>query len=365
MTTQAFPAGQAPCVMLAEWIGQLNVEPWQGDTIAIDSAAQLEAAVDGETIIVRGGRGDLRVRVPAHTTLRVANLRGDVTARGVRACVLDDIEGQAVVAATGDVRLRDIYGKTIVEQVESLTIERDEQPRRRQVERRARRDIEVARAHTVDIAEAPDALLIVEAQFVSAGTVGGSCTAREIGERLELGAIGGSCEVARVAGELRLGDIGGNADMRSIGALTQLGAVGGSLYLDAVPLALAGDAKLRITVGGNAQIDLPEAADLTIHATTGGLIRGQGIDFTRAGGMATLRYGNGAARLDLIVGGSLDLHGGTPDIRTAPGGWPRPGSPPTRNAQRSADKARAAILRMVAEGQLTPEEAERRLSELD
>ncbi|MEO7913672.1 MAG: hypothetical protein ABIV47_28805, partial [Roseiflexaceae bacterium] len=65
----------------------------------------------------------------------------------------------------------------------------------------------------------------------------------------------------------------------------------------------------RATVGGDATIELPSEPNLTLRATVGGDVSGERIVST-GGGIFSAVYGEGAARLDLLVGGDLRLSGG-------------------------------------------------------
>jgi hypothetical protein len=382
MFTQTFRASQPPQVRLVECTGKLIVEPWDERDIAVEATAQPESIeMEGETLVIRRANSDLLLRVPAETNVAIADQRGDVAARGIHALAIVYAEGNVQVAAiSGAVRLRDIYGTTRSDDVESLVIEHDTQPRQHRLLKRLRREIEVSNTRTVEIAEASDNLTITTAQRVAVGPVGGNATVREVAGELRLGAIGGNCTVERVAGELRTGTIGGNADVRATGAVLQMGNIGGNLTLEGAPLTSAAVQHAgRLVVGGNARLEFPDDANLAIHATLGGTIHGAGINSTFAGGMATISYGAGAPRLDLIVGGNLELYGGAPEISS--GLWGnsarhgstkrRPPEPPSTRGQRGvapernvADQ-RLAILRMVADARISTEEAERELDALD
>jgi len=379
MFAQTFRAGQPPRVSLVECTGKLSVEAWDERDIAVEAAAQPESIeLEGEALVIRHANGDLLLRVPADTTVAVAGQRGDVMAHGIQAFGIVYAEGNVQVAAIGgEVRLRDIYGKTSADDVESLVIERDTRPR--QQGQRRRRDITVSNTRTIEIAEAGSDLTIVTAQQVAVGPVGGNATVREVAGELRLGTIGGNCTVERVMGQLRLGTSGGNADVRTVGAVLQIGNVGGNLTLDSAPLMIeAAEQASRLVVGGNARLEFPDDADLAIRATLGGTIGGKGINSTFAGGMATITYGAGAARLDLIVGGNLELYGGAPQISSTLWGSARPGpakhrppEPAIARGRRGAAPEpgpadqRLAILRMVADGQISAQEAEAKLDALD
>jgi hypothetical protein len=327
MTIYTFPAGQSPQVLLAGCAGKLTIDTWNERTVAFESEMQLEGPTqEGEAIVLRGAQGDLQLRVPADTTISIADQRGDVTVRGVRALTLERAEGAVRIGAiSGAVRLRDIYGVTRVDGAGMLVIERDEQWR--QCRERIRRDIEAYNIGMLEIAEASDNLTIVGAQQASVGSVGGDAIARivagdlrvgdvggsfrvaEVGGHLYLGNIGGNCTVRQVAGDLGIGHVGGTADLAQIGAVLRIGDVGGNLTLDAAPLMIetAPESGLRVAIGGNAQLELPARSNLTIQVIAGGVVRGEGLGSTLGGGMATIVYGDGAAQLDLIVGGNLTI----------------------------------------------------------
>jgi hypothetical protein len=76
-------------------------------------------------------------------------------------------------------------------------------------------------------------------------------------------------------------------------------------------------------VGGDATITLPDNANLSIRATVGGDVKGRSIITSRSGNLVNLVYGNGAAHLDLNVGGDLNLKGaGAPrSSSSASGSW--------------------------------------------
>jgi hypothetical protein len=109
---------------------------------------------------------------------------------------------------------------------------------------------------------------------------------------------------------LSIDKIGGSARIEEVGTVRRLGTIGGGLTLRSAPLSahFAVEHPAHITVGGSARVELPDQPNLTIRAITGGKITGAGIG-RHAGHMATLVYGEGAARLSLTVGGSLELHG--------------------------------------------------------
>jgi len=173
--------------------------------------------------------------------------------------------------------------------------------------------------------------------------------------------------------------------------------VGGNLHLEAT---FPAGSHAHFHVGGNASIALPGDANLSLHTIAGGCVSGESPDSGSYGNFADLVYGEGAARLDVIAGGNVRLlSSATPRSRSMGESWNDFGHsmagigremgrlgreigrematafkgvhghyqyghvkkerPPTY------ERDRAAILRMVAEGRITPEEGELLLSGLE
>jgi hypothetical protein len=147
---------------------------------------------------------------------------------------------------------------------------------------------------------------------------------RSVGGDVRLGNIGANCDVDGVAGNLALVNIGGSLTIRRVDGVDRIGNIGGNLMLHAAPLATGSIPHdgLRITVGGNARIELPDAANVRIEAMVGGTIR-TGRGFISGPGKGTVIFGTGAARLHIVAGGNVELHGGGAP-RTAGGAWSGP-----------------------------------------
>jgi hypothetical protein len=139
------------------------------------------------------------------------------------------------------------------------------------------------------------------------GEVGGNAEVAQVGGNLALGNVGGNCVIENISGSVRARHVGGNADLRSTGPILALGNVGGNLTLADAPLGqetLAMPAG-SIAVGGNARVELPAQANLSVDALVGGSIKGRNV--LNGPGMRTIVYGDGSARLRLTVGGNLTL----------------------------------------------------------
>jgi len=86
---------------------------------------------------------------------------------------------------------------------------------------------------------------------------------------------------------------------------------------------------------------------MRMRIMAGGSISGEAVN-QKCGNMATLTYGSGSASLNLTVGGSVKLSWAT---EAAYPGTVIAGKQPPNVAQR-----REAILKMVEQGRITPEE---------
>jgi hypothetical protein len=310
MQTQTFPAGDSPRVTITGCQGALSIEFWDQSSFGVDSAAGGAISQEDAALVIHEARGDLRLRVPAATEIAIDNHQGDLL----------------VAAIDGSVRLRDIDGSVFVSGVALLSIARDHLLRRRGWSLlRPRRHVEARDIGVAEIAEAHSDLLLVTAQRAVVGDVGGNATARSIAGDLTLGDVGGNCEVVQVGGDLALQSVGGNcvienisggirtrhvggnADLRATGPILALGSIGGNLTMADAPLGqetLATSAT-SIAIGGNARIELPAQANLSVDAIVGGSIKGRSV--LKGPGIRTIVYGDGRAHLRVTVGGNLTL----------------------------------------------------------
>jgi hypothetical protein len=310
MSTQTYPAGDTPRVIITGCEGTLLIETADQAGFTVESAPAQALSREDQALVIHQARGDLRLRVPAATEIAIENHAGDLR----------------IAALDATIWLRDIAGSVFVSGAGTLRIDRDELLRDREWSpRRPRRDVEARNIGVAELAEIHGNLLLAEARRAAVGEVGGNAHAHNIAEDLKLSHVGGNCEISQVggalevanvggncrieqiSGSLRAGHIGGSAEIRAAGPLLALGNVGGNLTLTDAPLGQEAAAAPAgsIAVGGSARIELPAQADLTINAIVGGGISGPGV---RGGpGIRTIVYGGGGARLRLTVGGNLTL----------------------------------------------------------
>jgi hypothetical protein len=356
---QTFPAGYEPRVIIAQVRGDLNASVWDQPTIAVEADGRVTQLYhEGDALMIEEGSGNLELHVPPGTEIRVSNLKGDVSIHGVRRVELVDIGG--------DIELQDIGIGVDIEKIGEAIALRDLRGDVRVVNATALRsrgvigadaflshvalvemetvgaDLALENVETAVIGNVGGDLNVDEiADALSCGNIGGDCIARSgtpfeiaignIGGDIEgsnaanvrIGSVGGESEFSEVQGIVEVGNVGGDASFRGVGGNLQVGSIGGDGALMGLNAAMevgsiGGDLELqatfpggshtRLNVGGDARIELPENANLSIRAAVGGEVTGQSVTF-EGGNMISLVYGDGAAGLELRVGGDLELRG--------------------------------------------------------
>ena len=363
MAQQTFAVGAAPRVVITRVGGDLSVRTWREQAISVETESDgIVGGIhqEGDTLTIVDCDSDIEILVPEDTSFKSANINGDVLVDGVRRVELENISGDATiknisgeaglenigeavdltnlggdlsVSNTSILRVRhSVGGDTALKDVAVIEIET------------VGSDLAVVRAETVMIStvggdlsaeEVSSALRcgvvggdcavtggastgitvgniggdlsISSAAYVQIGNVGGDCSLRDAQGDVELGYIGGDVSFNGIGGNLQVGHVGSDAALKGIQSSIEVGSIGGDLSLQA---AFPVDSRARLNVGGDAVIVLPDNPNLTIQANVGGDISGRSIIASRSGKMISLNYGDGAAHLELNVGGDLALRGG-------------------------------------------------------
>jgi len=403
---------------LAEWAGTVDLEGW--DEAGID----LESTSDGPTVrevddvlVLEGLHGDARLRVPRTLAVELQRHKGAVTVRGIRALKADRVDGDVDLEGIAEaVQIRDLTGDLRMLGAASLVLEDTRHDRARDHRERGARDVELQDVRTVDIQNVRKSLTIANAESVVVGNVGGTTRIEGVSKSLRISNVGGRFEATDISGDLHVDNVGGSATLSNVSAVRHVGNIGGSLTMSGA--ALLADHPLHIAIGGSAQIELPAVANLTLHATTGGHVHADGLGSSGMRHNATLVYGEGGPDWHLAVGGNLTVSGGgrprstqaswgfdnvfgsgsdkfkTKKMKFGPGdfnfdfsgigeafsgmgeafsgafaGFNTQTVAETRGANvataEDTSAERVAILRMVAEGRITPEEGEQLLNALD
>lgn len=426
MATYTYESGTQPTIRLHRCDSDIAIMGVDGTTIELATSAddtleeavtQTEQALHIEAIedrislrVPRGAQieieqqgGDVLVQDVA--SVRLANVGGDIKLRGIAGAVtLDSIDGDVTIERADTITGQYIASDVRCVAATALKIEE------------VGSDIRVVDIPSVEIDRVGGDAHIVGAQercqlgsvdgdlrIRNAGTttvrtVAGDFAAEQIGA-LEVESIEGDCNIssahgrvtirsissdlnARIQhGPLHVANIDGDARIDGVAAGLELSNVGGDLDFRAEPLD---GATYQAHVDGDATISLPANCNLTIEAQVEGNISGLGTSRGRrpSNPFSTV-LGSGAAQLTLSVDGDLAMRGAglraQPRVlegaRTAEFAAARPQPAtgatvriqpePQRRSQQAIDEERLALLRMLAEGRISVDEAERLLATVD
>ena len=374
MNQQTFTVGIAPRVIITQVQGDLSVHVWKEQAISVETDGTVGGfEQEGNTLTIIDCDSDLELKVPEDAGIKATNVTGDAEIEGIRRVELENV--------AGDVTLKNISGDAELENVgEAIELtnlggdlEAINSPALR-VRHSVGGDATLKKVAFVEIETVGGDLSVEEAESVlvstvggdldasevvaalrcgvvicdcqvqgsartdivvgntggdftagsaaslHTGNVGGDCELRDVQNDVEVGYVGGDVSFKGIGGTLQVGNIGGDAELKGIQGSIEVGSIGGDLELQA---AFPVDTRTRLIVGGDATVTLPDNANLSIRATVGGDVKGRSIITSRSGNLVNLVYGNGAAHLDLNVGGDLNLKGaGIPrSSSSASGSW--------------------------------------------
>ncbi|MFQ3634177.1 hypothetical protein, partial [Roseiflexus sp.] len=323
--------GVGGMVTLGDIEGDLAINRAAGLSVGSVEGAMQASAVD-EAVVVRRVEGDLVISSAG--SLEVQYVEGDVRVTDVRGealferiagdalaervsslRVVESIDGDVQINRSGTVVLNDVAGDMGADEVQSLMVGAiagslhasgvTAVVRFRDLEG----DLRLRRSNRVAIegGSVGGDVRVDQAHSVMLGSVGGDADMRNISGDLSIGSVGGDAVFVDVGGALKAGSIGGDLTLRNVTSATHIGHIGGDLTL---AMQFAPDSVTRLNVGGDARVELPSDANLTVRATVGGTVRGPGT--SARSGMFSAVYGEGAARLELFIGGDLSLRGPTP-----------------------------------------------------
>ncbi|NWG22279.1 MAG: hypothetical protein HXY39_18380 [Chloroflexi bacterium] len=315
--------------------GSLRAKAVEGSVqlAAVDGAVQLDE-VEGDlniagagSVEVRQVEGDLRM-VDIRGEALLEHLQGDVLVeRSESLRVVGLIEGDVRLSRIGAVTLNDVSGDISATDVQSLSVGAiagalraeaiGEICRFRELEGDLRfRQSERA---TVEGGSIGGDARIEQARTVTLGAVGGDLTVHTIAGSVSIGSVGGNASFIDIGDTFNAGSIGGDLTVRTASVATHIGHIGGDLTL---AVHFAPGSAMKLSIGGDARVELPDDASVTLRATVGGTARGPGVAV--GSGMFTAIYGEGAASLELFVGGDLALRGPAPKSSSSMGeGWGR------------------------------------------
>lgn len=342
MTQQTFNVGQNPRVVIRNMQGNLTVRPWQDQAIHVRVAEDVPIAAqmyqEGDTLSITGVEQDLELTVPyirkgffgrttLSTDISVSDASGTI--------VMESVGNVELVNASRDVDLTRVEKSLRATNVATLREHKG-----------VGADAMLTSVGRAEIGAVGGSANVQQCGVVTMGAVGGSFKGERIAELLRCGAIGGSCTVLdSMSAEIAVSNVGGSLTLQGVARMPSCN-VGGSAIIAA---DMPAGSSMRLIVGGSATITLPENPSVSMHIMAGGSIRGDALD-RKYGNMANIVLGNGAASLNLTAGGGVTLQRGNfASIGNTSERAER--NPETSHAQR-----RQAILQMVAEGRISPEE---------
>lgn len=398
---QTFSVGNKPHVVISQGRGHLTVRSWEQQSISVETEGSIERlSQEGDTVFITGSTADLTVVVPymksgwgwfskLTTDISVNDQQGNVS--------IEDAGNVELHTIAGHVELANVNGNLRATSLPTLH-------ERNGVGGNAT----LADISRVEIGAVGGNLALTRMEMVKSGAVGGNLDAEQIAARLECGAVGGNCYVQNSPNaEVAVSNIGGNFQTDGVARLHNCN-VGGSLNARA---AFQSGGTSHIMVGGNAHITLPENANVSIRGMVGGSVSGEALGGRKSGSFLNITYGDGSSRLHLTIGGNLRLLGNSTPSEVSNTNFPsfddigfpsfndmgefgremgrfgremgkmgrglasafmdsfsdRPSQDRLTSSQSSTSRGqkREAILRMVAEGRITPEEGNMLLEGLE
>ncbi len=349
MTQQTFPADSISQVLITRVTGDIRIRGWAEPTIVLDSdTAPQEVYEESGTLTITGCQDDLRLRVPIDSTISITQASGAVAIKNVRRVELTEIgdevelsqiteavelnnlaedlevahtpallarqgiQGDATLTHVERAEIEAVSGDLVIEHGGTIvvgTVGGDLDAERLASGLRVgtvNGDCELISCHSAEItlSSVGGDLEIDGARRIHVSTVAGDCDLRTVQEEVQVVRIGGGASCHDIGGALQVGDVGADAEFTAVQGPVTAGRIAGDLELQA---AFPVDSQSRLDVRGDAEIILPNGADLTLQATVNGEISGPGVAARDAGNRIKLVYGQGQARLELTVGGDLDL----------------------------------------------------------
>ncbi len=320
-------SGTTPEVQIGRCRGDLNVEGHDAPDVRISSPSLPEVSPGTGRLSILDSPEDLRVWVPVGASVRVERVEGDARLVDLSSLELDEV--------SGDLRLDRIVGSCRVRKVEG--------------------DVRASRISELSLEK-----VIGDAALEVTGT-------------LVLGRVGGDAVV--------------NGTVRGMGRTK----IDGDLALKGTVVP---EGEYEVVVDGDAALHLGSGTDLTLSAKVDGDV--VGLRRTQERRVYEQTYGSGQGRMTLEVRGDLVATGGGPAglLHAAVASFvPAPPSPPapratpvsrtTSSQEQGPEQERRSrgsttlpdrevmpeqdpsleVLEALARGELTPEEAERRLAD--
>jgi hypothetical protein len=317
MTQQTISVGRNPQVIISQVDASLSVRASQEQIISVETAASSVALfTEGDKLIITNCQGDLALRVPALKTSNISittditaiHLSGNVTIEGAGQVKLKEIGGNVI--------LKDIAGDTELENIHGTADLTDMWGGLRAVgmpslfaRQGIKGDVLLSHIALVEIDAIGGNLVVDKAGKVEVLAVGGDLEVAGIEEALLCTTVGADCRVQHSTNaQIIISNVADNFQM--VGVISSHMSVIGE-DLDLQPIFPIG-CVTRFHVGGNATLTLPDDVSLNLSAMVGGQMSVEALGYGGGGNFVNFLYGDGAARLELLVDGDLLLLGAAP-----------------------------------------------------
>ena len=339
MKEYTFSVGYKPRVVVRRVKGDVLVYPWNEHTISIritgenEDGSVAQPYSEGDTVFISDCTGSLELYVPYEKGLfGSTSITTDIS--------ITDLDGTVRMERVGTVDVNNIRGEVLLSHVEG-SLRATNVPR--VVEGKGiGGSATLENVSRIEIGAIGAALSVMRAEVVKVGSVGSSVHVTQIGAIFQCGSVGGSCEISESANaDIVVNNVGGSLQLERVACISSC-TVGGSMtaYVN-----IPQNESTNFVVGGSATLSLPRNANVRMRIMAGGSISGEAVN-KKCGSMATLTYGNGSASLNLTVGGSAKLS------------WTAEIADDVVNREPSSSTVQKgeAILKMVEQGRITPEE---------
>ncbi len=245
-----------------------------------------------ETANISNAQGDLMAR-DGVTVLRCSNVAGDCDVRGSgnAELLLENISNDLTVSGAASIQVSNIGSDC---------------------------QIENSAGAKVVLGNVGSDLTIIGAATVQVGNVSSDCSLRDIQGDVTIGYIGSDAILNGIGGNLQVSSVGADAQLKGMHGSAEIGRIGADLHLQS---DFPADSSTRCRVGGDAVIFLPRDANLSIRATAGGGVSGRAVVSSSGGNQVSLTYGEGAAQVELTVGGELVIRGAEDPRSSSSWGW--------------------------------------------
>ncbi len=339
MKEHTFSVDYKPRVVVSRVKGDVLVRPWSEHTISVritgenEDGSTAQPYNEGNIVFISDCTGSLELYVPYEKGLfGSASITTDIS--------VTDLDGIVSMERVGSVDVTNIRGEVLLSHVEG-SLRATNVPR--VVEGKGiGGSATLESVSRIEIGAVGAALSVMRAEVVKIGSVGSAVRVTQIGATFHCGSVGGSCEIHDSPhADISVSNVGGSLQLERVTHISSC-TVGGSLT---ALVNIPHNESTNFVVGGSAILSLPRNANVRMRIMAGGSISGEAVN-KKCGNMATLTYGNGSASLNLTVGGSVKLS------------WATEMADDVVNREPSSSTVQKgeAILKMVEQGRITPEE---------